>query len=201
MNSINFMKRNFLVVLVVCLINTGLFSQKIVKKEYQDPAYWINLKSKEDGIPVKLISKSKDIEYLKAPVKLKAKNQGKLVRLEISIDSIKLEVQENDSEIVYVHGKINLNCCRKRPVNIELLDKDKNYIQFTSSDDDGNFKLKSINGNILEIKNKKIKFNFKTIKTIDVVLDERFATLERNKVLSAKKIKRLRKKEKNRTQN
>ena len=194
------MNRTTLLILVLAIINTGLFAQKLIKKEYQDPAYWIDLEKKEEGIPVKLISISKDTEYFKAPIKLKAKNQGKLVPLEISLDSIKLEVQDNGSSIVYVDGKIDLTCCRKRPVNIELIDKDKNFVQFTKSDEDGNFKLKSINGNILEIKNKKIKFNFKTIKTIDVVLDERFATIERNKMLSAKKIKRLRKKEKSKTQ-
>lgn len=194
------MKRKLLFLLILCSINTGLLAQKLVKKEYQDPAYWIDLKTKEEGIPVKLISISKDIDYLKAPVKLKAKNLGKLVPLEISIDSIKLEAQENGSEIVYVDGKIDLTCCRKRPVNIELIDKDRNFVQFATTDEEGNFKLKSINGNILEIKNKKIKFNFKTIKTIDVVLDERFATIERIKVLSAKKIKRMRKKEKSKTQ-
>ena len=194
------MNRTTWLILVLAIINTGLFAQKLVKKEYQDPAYWIDLEKKEEGIPVKLISISKDTEYFKAPIKLKAKNQGKLVPLEISLDSIKLEVQDNGSSIVYVDGKIDLTCCRKRPVNIELIDKDKNFVQFTKSDEDGNFKLKSINGNILEIKNKKIKFNFKTIKTIDVVLDERFATIERNKMLSAKKIKRLRKKEKSKTQ-
>ena len=194
------MKRKSLFLLILCLINTGLFAQKLVKKEYQDPAYWIDLNSKEEGIPVKLISISKDIDYFKAPVKLKVKNLGKLIPLEISIDSIKLEAQENGSKIVYIDGKIDLTCCRKRPVNIELIDKDKNFVQFTTTDENGNFKLKSINGNILEIKNKKIKFNFKTIKTIDVVLDERFATIERLKVLSAKKIKRLRKKEKSKTQ-
>lgn len=184
--------------LFICLISLS-FGQ--TKKEYQDPAFWIDLNKKKEGIIVKLTSIDGKVNYLKAPVKLIAKNDGRLVPLKISIDSVKYEALDKARQIVYLDGNIDLTCCKNRPLNMELYDKDDNLIQFARTESNGSFKLKSINGNILEIKNNKIKFNFKKIKTIDVNLDERFASLERNKSLSREKIKRLRKREKSKLQN
>ena len=188
--------------LITLIITVGFFSISFgqTKKEYQDPAYWIDLELKKEGIPVKLTSINGETNYFKAPVKLLPKNTNRLLPLKISIDSIKYEAIDKNREIVHLVGKVDLSCCRNRPVNMEFFDKDGNFIQFASTDNYGNFKLQSINGNILEIKNKKIKFNFKKLKTIDVNLDERFATLKRNKILSSNKINRLRKKEKLRVQ-
>ena len=188
--------------LITLLIAVGFFSISFsqTKKEYQDPAYWIDLELKKEGIPVKLTSINGETNYFKAPVKLLPKNTNRLLPLIISIDSIMYEAINKGREIVYLVGKVDLSCCRNRPVNMEFFDKDGNFIQFASTDNYGNFKLQSINGNILEIKNKKIKFNFKKLKTIDVNLDERFANLKRNKILSSNKINRLRKKEKLRVQ-
>ena len=188
--------------LLTLIITIGFISISFgqTKKEYQDPAYWIDLELKKEGIPVKLTSINGETNYFKAPVKLLPKNTNRLLPLKISIDSIMYEAVNKDREIVHLIGKVDLSCCRNRPVNMEFFDKDGNFIQFASTDNYGNFKLQSINGNILEIKNKKIKFNFKKLKTIDVNLDERFATLKRNKILSSNKINRLRKKEKLRVQ-
>jgi hypothetical protein len=171
-----------------------------IKKEYQDPAIWIDLELKEEGIPVKITSISGEVSYFKAPIKLVPKNTNKFVPLQISIDSIKYEAIDRKREIVMIDGKIDLTCCKNKPVNMELYDKEDNFIQFATTDNNGNFKLKSINGNILEIKNNRLKLNFKRLKTIDVGLDERFVTIERFKIPSQKKIKRLRKKEKLRIQ-
>lgn len=189
--------------LVIVIFFFSFFSLSFAqtKKEYQDPAYWIDLDQKKEGVIVKLTSIDGKVTILKAPVKLIAKNDGRLVPLNISIDSIKYEAVEKGRQIVYLDGKIDLSCCRNRPINMELYDKDNNLIQFARTENDGVFKLKSINGNILEIKNNKIKFNFKKIKTIDVNLDERFASLERNKILSREKIQRLRKREKAKIKN
>ena len=192
------MKRIVLLGLLLSFF-TLTFAQN--KKEYQDPAFWIDLDQKKEGITVKLTSLDEKVKYLKAPVKLLPKNDGRLVPLKISIDSIKHEVLEKERQIVYLDGKIDLFCCRNRPLNLELYDKDDNLIQVARTESDGIFKLKSINGNILEIKNDKIKFNFKKIKTIDVNLDERFASLERNKSLSREKIQRMRKREKTKVRN
>lgn len=170
------------------------------KKEYQDPAIWIDLELKKDGIPVKITTYSGEEKYFKAPVKVVPNNTNKLVPLNITIDSIKFEAVDKKSAFVMVDGKINLSCCKNRPVNLELYDKDKNFIQFATTDNYGNFKFKSINGNILEIKNDKLKLNFKRIKTIDVGLDERMVTIERSEIPSRGKLKRLRKKEKLRVQ-
>ena len=188
--------------LITLIITIGFFSISFsqTKKKYQDPAYWIDLELKKEGIPVKLTSIDGETNYFKAPVKLLPKNTNRLLPLKISIDSIKYEAIDKGKGIVQLVGTIDLSCCRNRPVNMEFFDKKGNFIQFSRTDNSGIFKLKSINGNILEIKNKKIKFNFKKLKTIDVNLDERFATLERNVILSSNKINRLRKKEKLRIQ-
>lgn len=189
------------IVLLAFFFSLFSFSFAQTKKEYQDPAFWIDLDQKKDGITVKLTSLDGKENYLYAPVKLLAKDDGRLVPLKISLDSIIYETVDKSRQIVYLDGKIDLSCCRNRPLNMELYDKDDNLIQYARTESDGSFKLKSINGNILEIKNKKIKFNFKKIKTIDVNLDERFASLERNKTLSREKIQRLRKREKTKIRN
>lgn len=191
------MKKIIILALTISYFSVSLGQSK---KEYQDPAIWIDLELKEEGIPVKITTISGEVDYFKAPVKLVPKNKNKLVPLIVSIDSIKFEAIDKKREIVMVDGKIDLSCCKNRAVNIELYDKDDNFVQFATTDNNGNFKLKSINGNILEIKNNKIKLNFKKIKTIDVGLDERFVTVVRSKIQSHKKIKRLRKKEKLRIQ-
>jgi len=191
--------------LVILALALGFISvssgQVLVKKEYQDPAVWIDLKPKKEGIPVKITTYSGDVKYLKAPIKTIPKNTNKLVPLTITIDSIKLEAMDKKRNIVILNGKIDLSCCKNREVKMILLDKDDNFIQFASTDNQGNFSLKSINGNILEIKNDKLKLNFKRIKIIDVGLEERFVTIERSTKINKKKIKRLRKKEKLRIQN
>lgn len=177
------------------------FSFGQTKKVYQDPAFWIDLEVKQEGIPVEITSNKGDVKVLIAPVKLLPRNTNKLVLLNIAIDSIYYQAQERGREIVRVIGKIDLSCCRNKPVNLEFIDKDGIVVQYARTNDFGHFKLQSVNGNILEIKNNKIKFNFKKIKIIDINLSERFAVLERKKILSPKKIKRLRKKEKLRIQN
>ncbi|MBT8395203.1 MAG: hypothetical protein HKO81_04050 [Flavobacteriaceae bacterium] len=187
------MKKLISIIITICFFSISLGQ---TKKEYQDPAYWIDLEIKKEGVPVKIISINGDTKYFKAPVKLLSNNTNRLLPLNISIDSIMYEAVGKGREIVQLKGKIDLSCCINRPVNIELIDKDSNLIQFSKTDNYGIFKLQSINGNILEIKNNKIKFNFNKIKTIDVNLDERYTTLERNKILNSAKINRLRKKEK-----
>ncbi len=189
------MKRFIMLVLTLGYISIS-FGQVRVKKEYQDPAIWINLEIKKKGIPVKITTYSGEVKYFNAPIKVMSKNANKLVPLKISIDSIKFEAIDKKREMISVEGKIDLSCCKNRAVNMELFDKDDNFIQFGTTDNYGNFNLKSINGNILEIKNDKLKLNFKRIKTIDVGLDERFVTIERSIIPSKSKIKRLRKKEK-----
>uniref|UniRef100_UPI0026184B55 XdhC family protein n=1 Tax=uncultured Eudoraea sp. TaxID=1035614 RepID=UPI0026184B55 len=89
----------------------------------------LDLELKEEGIPVKITSISGEVKYFKAPIKLVPKNKNKLVPLQISIDSIKFEALDKKREIVMVDGKIDLSCCKNRAVNMELYDKDDNFIQ------------------------------------------------------------------------
>ena len=56
--------------LITLLIAVGFFSISFgqTKKEYQDPAHWIDLELKKEGIPVKLTTIKGEIKYYKAPV-------------------------------------------------------------------------------------------------------------------------------------
>ncbi len=183
--------------LVLLAISFSLcaFSLAQNKKEYQDPAYWIDLENNNTDIPVKLTSDKGSITFLSAPLKFIPKKDERLKAMEIAIDSIKYEAESEDRQIVFLDGTVDLSCCRNRPINMEFYDDEDNLIQFSRTDEEGNFKLKSVNGNMMEIKNNKIKINFKKLKTIDENWDERYASLERNTILSNKKIERLQKKE------
>ena len=186
------MQRLVLLAISICFF-TSSFSQN--KKDYQDPAFWINFENNDEDIPVKLTSEKGNITFLSAPIKFIPKNDDRLKPLEIAIDSIKYEAIDENRQIVYLDGKVDLSCCRNRPINMEFYDDRENLIQFSRTDEEGNFKLKSINGNMLEIKNNKIKINFKKLKTIDENWDERYASLERKSMPSENKIKRMQNKE------
>ena len=186
------MQRLVLLAISICFF-TSSFSQN--KKDYQDPAFWINFENNDEDIPVKLTSEKGNITYLSAPIKFIPKNDDRLKPLEIAIDSIKYEAIDVNRQIVYLDGKVDLSCCRNRPINMEFYDDRENLIQFSRTDENGNFKLKSINGNMLEIKNNKIKINFKKLKTIDENWDERYASLERKSIPSGNKLKRMQNKE------
>ena len=187
------MKRFFLLFVSLCL-SLSSFSQN-KKSEYQDPAFWIDLEVNKKDVPVKMISENGSVTYLSAPIKFIARKDDRLKAMEIEIDSIKYEAIDENRQIVYLDGKVDLSCCRNRPINMEFYDDDENLIQFSRTDSDGNFKLKSVNGNMMEIKNNKLKINFKKLKTIDENWDERYASLERKSIPSANKIKRLQNKE------
>lgn len=181
-------------VLLTLSITFCMFTIAQNKKEYQDPAYWINLDNNSD-IPVKLTSEEGGITFLSAPIKFIPKKDNRIKAMEIAIDSIKYEAISEDRQIVFLDGKVDLSCCRNKPINMEFYDDNGNLIQFSRTDDEGNFKLKSVNGNMLEIKNDKIKINFKKLKTIDENWDERYASLERNSIPSENKLERLQKRE------
>ena len=158
------MKRLVLLAISISLCAISLAQNK---KEYQDPAYWISLENNDIDIPVKLTSEKGNITFLSAPIKFIPKKDDRLKAMSIAIDSIKYEAESEDRQIVFLDGKVDLSCCRNRPINMEFYDDEDNLIQFSRTDEEGNFKLKSVNGNMLEIKNNKIKINFKWLKSID----------------------------------
>lgn len=186
------MKRLVLLAISISLCAISLAQNK---KEYQDPAYWISLENNDIDIPVKLTSEKGNITFLSAPIKFIPKKDDRLKAMSIAIDSIKYEAESEDRQIVFLDGKVDLSCCRNRPINMEFYDDEDNLIQFSRTDEEGNFKLKSVNGNMLEIKNNKIKINFKRLKSIDENWDERYASLERKSMPSEDKLERLQKRE------
>lgn len=187
------MKRIILVAISISFCICSLAQNN--KKDYQDPAYWIDFENNNEDIPVKLTSEKGSIAFLSAPLKFIPRKDDRLKAMEIAIDSIKYEAIDENRQIVYLDGKVDLSCCRNQPINMEFYDDEENLIQFSRTDHEGNFKLKSVNGNMLEIRNNKIKINFKKLKTIDENWDERYASLERKSIPSENKIQRLQKKE------
>jgi len=187
------MNRIVLIAISICFCTSSLAQNKIT--EYQDPAYWIDLEINKTDIPVKLTSNTGSISFLSAPIKFIPKKDDRLKAMNIAIDSIKYESIDENRQIVYLDGNVDLSCCRNRPINMEFYDDEENLIQYSRTDDEGKFKLKSVNGNMLEIKNNKMKINFKKLKTIDENWDERYASLERNSKPSEGKLERLQKKE------
>ena len=90
------MKRIILLVLALGLISVT-FSQVGEKKEYQDPAIWIDLEPKKKGIPVKITTFSGEVKHFNAPVKVSTKKRNELVPLQLSIDSILLVAEGKKS--------------------------------------------------------------------------------------------------------
>ena len=77
--------------------------------------------------------------------------------------------------MIYFRGKIDMSCCYPSPISIKFYDSKGNLTQIAKTDDKGNFKVKSINGNIIEISKGRIKFNFSKLLTFDGNADERYA--------------------------
>jgi len=99
----------------------------------------------------------------------------------IDIVQMSSNVDRRGRRMIYLKGKIDLSCCFNGDIVLEFYDENDNLIQKAMSDAEGNFKIKSISGNMFEIKGNKIKFNFAKIKTFDQNADIRFAELKRIK--------------------
>ena len=80
--------------------------------------------------------------------------------------------------MIYFKGKVDMSCCYRASISLEFYDDNDNLIQLAKTDEFGNFKLKSINGNLIEISQGKLKFNFTNLKSFDANADVRYATLE-----------------------
>lgn len=183
--------------LVLCFMSflscVMLYAQEI--EEYQDPAYWIDLEQKKQNVPVSIVPLKGQLPVMySAPIKFIPQKNDKLSTMDIKVGIIKYEFDDQGRKIVHFNGQVDLLCCRNRPVNMEFYDDEDNLIQFARTDEDGVFKLKSVNGNLLELKNYKLKINFKKVKTIDENWDERYASLERLSIPDEKKLIKMRKK-------
>jgi len=99
----------------------------------------------------------------------------------IDINQMSIKFDRRGRQIIYLNGKIDLSCCFSGALVLEFFNSDDKLIQKATSDSDGNFKIKSITGNLFDLKDDKIKFNFSKVKTFDQNADIRFAEVKHNK--------------------
>ena len=115
------------------------------------------------------------------PVYFDAIKDSKISDVIIDIKQMASSTDRRGNQMIYLHGKVDLSCCFNGSISLEFYDLDDNLVQKAMTDADGNFKMKSINGNMFEIKGNKLKFNFSKIKTFDQNADIRFAEVKRIK--------------------
>lgn len=140
----------------------------------------INLEEESNIKDTPFVFKNKEDQVYNyiLPVKFTPIKQEGLSDLNIKIKSINASYDLKGRLMIYFRGKIDMSCCYKASIALEFYDDDQNLIQIAKTDDFGNFKLKSINGNIIEINKDKIKFNFVKLKSFDANADTRFAKIE-----------------------
>lgn len=109
------------------------------------------------------------------PVKLITETYESISDMDMKISSIAASYDKKGRLIIYFRGKIDMSCCYPSPIAIKFYDSKGNLIQVAKTDDKGNFKVKSINGNIIEISKGRIKFNFSKLQTFDGNADMRYA--------------------------
>lgn len=115
------------------------------------------------------------------PVYFDAISKPKMSDVIIDIKHMSSNVNRRGNRIIYLAGKIDLSCCFDGSIVLEFYDQNDNLVQKATTDVEGNFKIKSINGKIFEVKDNKLKFNFSKIKTFDQNADVRFAEVKRIK--------------------
>jgi hypothetical protein len=115
------------------------------------------------------------------PVYFDAIKSDKVSDVIIDIIQMSASFDRRGNKMIYLKGQIDLSCCFDGPMTIDFLDADDNLVQKASTDANGVFKIKSINGNLFVLKNNKLKFNFTKLKTFDQNADIRFAEVKRLK--------------------
>ncbi len=115
------------------------------------------------------------------PVYIDAMRSDKVSDVIVDIIQMAASFDKRGNKMIYLKGKIDLSCCFDGSISIDFLDADDNLVQKARTDADGVFKIKSINGNLFDMKDNKIKFNFTKLKTFDQNADVRFAEVKRLK--------------------
>jgi len=135
----------------------------------------INEDSNLDDTPFVFINRDEQAYNYVIPVKLETQTYETVSNMEIKITSIAASYDSKDRLMVYLRGKIDMSCCYPSPITLEFYDHKNNLIQLAKTDVSGNFKVKSINGNMMEISKGRIKFNFSKVVTFDGNADTRNA--------------------------
>lgn len=149
---------------------------------------WINFKSYPTDLvidiegnselqdtPFVFIDRQDQASNYLLPVKLITETYEDIPDMDIKINSIAASYDNKGRLMIYFRGKIDMSCCYPSPIAIKFYDSKGNLIQIAKTDEKGNFKVKSINGNIIEISKGRIKFNFSKLQTFDGNADMRYA--------------------------
>ena len=135
------------------------------------------------------------------PVKLESQTYENISNMDIKVKSIAASYDSKDRLMLYLRGKIDMSCCYPAPITLEFYDYHRNLIQIAKTDKFGNFKVKSINGNMMEISKGRIKFNFSKVVSFDgnadirnanvvvykKLIDEQFEASQKGKLTSTSK--------------
>ncbi len=135
----------------------------------------VNEDSNLDDTPFVFINRDEQAYNYVIPVKLETQTYETVSNMEIKITSIAASYDRKDRLMIYLRGKIDMSCCYPSPITLEFYDHKNNLVQLAKTDLSGNFKVKSINGNMMEISKGRIKFNFSKVVTFDGNADTRNA--------------------------
>jgi len=145
-------------------------------KDYPtDLAINIEEDSNIQDTPFVFINREDVIYNYVIPVKLESQTYEGIPNMDIKFTSVAASYDAKDRLMVYVRGKIDMSCCYPSPITLEFYDIKNNLIQIAKTDKSGNFKIKSINGNMVEISKGRVKFNFSRVMTFDGNADIRNA--------------------------
>lgn len=168
----------------------GIFTTAILAQDNSQQEIWFKFQTPttdavtHTGIPdTPFILKNEHgtpTEYTVAAY-FEAMSNPKISDVMIDINHISAKFDRRGRQIIYLSGKVDLSCCFNGEMSLDFYDAEDNLVQKARTDALGNFKLKSINGNMFTIKGDKIKFNFTKIKTFDLNADIRYASVSRIK--------------------
>ncbi len=174
----NIMKKTILYSLVLLFSATLLNAQEnwIRFKDYPiDIVIDVTQDSDLNDTPFVFINRQGQASNYVIPVKLESQTYENIPNMDIKVKSIAASYDNKDRLMLYLRGKIDMSCCYPSPITLEFYDHNRNLIQIAKTDKSGNFKVKSINGNMMEISKGRIKFNFSKVMSFDGNADIRNA--------------------------
>lgn len=168
-----------LILLTVTLFTAFLINAQenwIRFKDYPiDIVIDVNQDSDLNDTPFVFVNREDQASNYVIPVKLESQTYETISNMDIKITSIAASYDNKDRLMLYLRGKIDMSCCYPAPITLEFYDHNRNLIQIAKTDTSGNFKVKSINGNMMEISKGRIKFNFSKVMSFDGNADIRNA--------------------------
>jgi hypothetical protein len=168
-----------LILLTVTLFTAFLINAQenwIRFKDYPiDIVIDVNQDSDLNDTPFVFVNREDQASNYVIPVKLESQTYETISNMDIKITSIAASYDNKDRLMLYLRGKIDMSCCYPAPITLEFYDHNRNLIQIAKTDKSGNFKVKSINGNMMEISKGRIKFNFSKVMSFDGNADIRNA--------------------------